>query len=294
MPDDLVSIGMPVYNGERYLEAAIRSNLEQTVANLELIISDNASTDGTESICREFAAADSRVRYVRNDVNIGAAANYNNLFSLARGEYFRWSNADDLAAPQLLERALPILRSRPDVVLAYGLTCLIDEEGQLLKPYDDNLDLQDESASRRYVAVTQRLGLTNIIYGLMRASALKKTELMGNGKLPAGDVSFISEMSLFGKFAEIPERLFYRRMHKEAFSALQNPQEERQFWSASTAPVALPLWRARLKGAKVIARSPLPIREKAYLLGFSAKRLFWERGQLGSELVSVFSSRVNQ
>ena len=87
---------MPVFNGERYLESAIRSNLNQSYGNLELIISDNASTDRTEAICRDLAASDARIKVHRNDRNIGAAANYNKLFQLASGEFFRWSNADDL------------------------------------------------------------------------------------------------------------------------------------------------------------------------------------------------------
>ena len=79
----VISVGMPVYNGEQYLESAIRAVLDQTCEDLELIISDNASTDRTAQICNDFAARDSRVRFSRNPDNIGAARNYNRVFELA-------------------------------------------------------------------------------------------------------------------------------------------------------------------------------------------------------------------
>src|SRR5438132_13873019 len=91
-----VSIGMPVYNGERYLSGALDSLLSQTLADFDLIISDNASTDATESICRSYAAHDSRIRYFRNENNLGAAANFNRAFELCGGEFFRWAAHDDL------------------------------------------------------------------------------------------------------------------------------------------------------------------------------------------------------
>ena len=100
---------MPVYNGEEYIALAIRAVLDQTFSDFELIISDNASEDRTEDICREFASLDSRIRYYRNSENIGTAGNNNRLLELARGEFFRWSNADDLFAPRFHELCLKAL-----------------------------------------------------------------------------------------------------------------------------------------------------------------------------------------
>jgi glycosyltransferase involved in cell wall biosynthesis len=291
MSQELVSIGMPVYNGERYLEAAIRSNLEQTYPHFELIISDNASTDGTEEICREFAAIDSRIRYSRNLQNIGAARNYNRLFELSRGEYFRWANADDLAAPDLIERTLPVLQSRPDVVIAYGRTSLIDAEGQQIRDYDDRMDLQYERASQRYEEYFRRVGLTNIIYGLMRREAMQKTDLMGNGKIPIADARFMEAMVLLGKFVEVPQVLFYRRMHDRAFSANPEPEKILQFWKASKSPVKFPHWRVHLAGMKAIARAPLSVTEKGALLRFSIRRMVWDRNNLANDIVALFHSQ---
>src|SRR5215207_1517689 len=101
-----VSVGLPVYNGENYLAEAIDSVLAQTYQNFELIISDNASTDSTEEICRDYAARDRRIRYFREPQNRGAAWNFNHTFELARGEYFKWVAHDDVIGPQYLARTV--------------------------------------------------------------------------------------------------------------------------------------------------------------------------------------------
>ena len=113
-----VTIGLPVYNGQNYLVETLESLLAQTYTDFELVISDNASTDRTEAICRQYAAGDARIRYYRNDENIGASANYNRAFELGRGEYFKWAAHDDLLAPTYLERCVEVLDANPDVVLA--------------------------------------------------------------------------------------------------------------------------------------------------------------------------------
>ena len=124
----LVSVGLPVYNGERFLRQSLESVLAQTYENFELIISDNASTDGTDAICREFAARDTRIRYVRNSRNMGAAYNFDKVVELARGELFRLHTHDDIMAPPLLERCVSVLMQEPDAVLCHPEMIRIDEE----------------------------------------------------------------------------------------------------------------------------------------------------------------------
>src|SRR5215510_10355296 len=118
----LLSVGLAVYNGEEFLDEAIRSILAQTLTNFELIISDNASTDRTSEICQKYVRIDPRIRYHRNEANIGGANNENQTFRMARGKYFRWAAHDDVLAPTLLARCVEVLEERPDAVLCYPAT----------------------------------------------------------------------------------------------------------------------------------------------------------------------------
>lgn len=123
-----VSIGMPVYNGENFIEAALRSILAQTCREFELVVSDNASTDRTEDICRAYASLYPRIRYYRGDHNIGPARNANRTFLLSSGPYFKLAAHDDVLAPDFIEKCAGVLDRDPGVVLAYPLTMWIDEQ----------------------------------------------------------------------------------------------------------------------------------------------------------------------
>jgi len=281
-----VSVGMPVYNGEPYIGLAIESILEQTFGDFELIISDNASTDQTEAICRDFAARDDRIVYSRNEENIGAARNYNRLVDMASAEYFRWSNADDLLAPVLHERCIAVLDSNPDAVLSYGKTKIIDENGNECEDYDDRLDLRDDRPSDRFIKFQDSVGLTNVIYGLMRTEAVRKTARLGNATYPAADTNFMGELVLYGKFVEIPECLFYRRMHAAASTA-DREDDERQtsFWGRSAPGFSLPLWRKNAAYLRAIQRAPVDFAEKRRLVLYMCRRMYWVKRELLAELL---------
>ena len=130
-----VSIGMPVYNGENFLAEALDSMLAQTFVDFELIISDNASTDRTKAICRDYAARDRRIRYHRVDDNQGATWNFNHTFELARGEYFKWAAHDDLCDPTFVARCVEVLDSDPTVICCHTQTRHIDIHGNILWDY---------------------------------------------------------------------------------------------------------------------------------------------------------------
>ena len=134
-----LSIGLPVYNGEKFLKEAIDSLLAQTFEDFELIISDNASTDKTEEICRAYAEKDQRIRYYRNDKNIGCARNFDRVFKLSSGEYFKWAAYDDLHAPDFIEKCVEVLDQDPTIILCHSQTYFIDEEGSFLQNYDIKL-----------------------------------------------------------------------------------------------------------------------------------------------------------
>jgi len=117
-----ISIGMPAYNCERYIAQSIESLLAQTYGSFELVISDNASTDGTEQICREYATRDKRIRYIRRTENIGGPGNFRYVFAQCTGEFHKWATADDYCHPSFLERCLGVLESNPKTVLCYPKT----------------------------------------------------------------------------------------------------------------------------------------------------------------------------
>src|ERR1700726_3052082 len=130
----LVSIGIPVFNAQRYLREALDSLIAQDYENIELVISENASTDGTAAICREYAARDPRVRYERAEMNQGAVWNFNRVYSLARGTYFMWAAFDDLRAPSYVRRCVERLEAQPSAVLCCTDVRLIDEAGRRIQP----------------------------------------------------------------------------------------------------------------------------------------------------------------
>lgn len=221
-----VSIGLPVYNGEKFLEESIDSVLNQTFQDFELIISDNASTDSTPDICKKYTDKDPRVSYHRNDTNRGAAYNFNRVFELSTGEYFRWATYDDRMAPEYIQRCLEVLKSRPDVVLCYPGTILMDEEGAEIQKYSDNLDIQDEKSYQRLSRFLISVNLANAVLGLIRSDVLNKTRLIGS--FVGSDYILLVELSLLGKIAEHPEYLFFRRDH--SLNVRKLTLEERAKW----------------------------------------------------------------
>ena len=259
-----VSVGMPVYNGERYLRAALDSVLAQTFRDFELIISDNASTDATEEICREYAARDPRIRYSRNDENIGPARNGNRTIQLATGEYFKSAHHDDLCAPEFLARCIEVLEQHPTVVLCYPQSRVIDERGNFVSDPEDGLDLRAPGPVERYRAFHRRFRggnwWINPTFGLMRTEAIKKTRL--EGSYNASDVVLLSELALIGQFHELPERLLYRRRHPEG-SGYLDPWAKAAFVDPTNkGRILLPRWKLLFELAKALQISDLSFNDK--------------------------------
>src|SRR6201994_1650338 len=145
-----LTIGLPVYNGEKYVAEAIEALLGQTFEDFELIISDNASTDGTAGICRRFGKQDSRIRYVRQPRNIGIAPNHNFVVHEARGELVKWASHDDLYARDMMERCVQALDDDPQVVLAHPWTAIIAGSGGMTAAIEYPLDTSSRSAPERF------------------------------------------------------------------------------------------------------------------------------------------------
>ena len=288
-----ISIGLPVYNGERFLEEALVSLLAQTYSDFELIISDNASTDQTEVICEAYAAKDRRIRYHRNKKNIGLGGNFNRVFELSIGEYFKWANADDLFKPHYLVRCVDVLDSDPTVVLTYAKTTFIDETGKPLDKNDPGWDLRSEAAHERLRYVISSGHWVNSLYGLIRANALSKTHLIPS--YPGGDYRVLGELSLLGKFHEIPEYLFLRRFHPGSSSQnTTNLEWMVEYHKGVRGHICLPFWNLSVDHFITIMRSELSTGQKLSLAGSLIRSMRWGWRRLLEELEVAFKTYINR
>lgn len=238
-----LTVGLPVYNGDRYLSEALESILGQTFGDFRLVVSDNGSTDATAAICRDYASRDPRVEYFRHDVNRGAAWNYNNVFAQCDTPYFRWAAADDLFAPTAFERCGEVMAEAPQsVVLCYPKTLVIDGQGAVVGPYEDNLDLRSPKPHARIGRIVRFMVQGNPIFGLVRSDALRSTR--GHGSFPGADWVLMLEITLRGEVWELPERLFLRRRH-EAIS--RTPNISSAEYTAFLDPTSKPVKHERLR-----------------------------------------------
>lgn len=208
-PKCLVSIGLPVYNGAQYLPHTLDALLAQSYHNFELIISDNASTDDTPRICQEYAARDRRIAYYRNDTNLGALGNFDRVRDLATGEYFMWAADHDNWEPEFISRCVELLDSDLSVVLCTSEAWWIDSNGELLELIPTHIDTRGLDKVSRFQVTIWSLDNCYPIYGLIRLSALKRAGKQLQGFAP--DILLLTELSILGAFACIPERLFYLR-----------------------------------------------------------------------------------
>ena len=282
-----VTIGLPVYNGEAFLARALDSLLGQTFGDFEIIISDNASTDGTEAICRSYAATDLRIQYLRNPENLGAAENYNRVFRLASGRYFKWASHDDMCAPQFLERCVAALEADPDVVLCYPTTVIIDDNDKRLGEYPAETSYLDPRPQRRYRQwmIEREYGECNAVFGVIRASVLRKTGLIG--KYMASDVVLLGELLLHGKMLKLPDPLFFRRDHANTSGRAHHGPNEILAWfdTSKKGRIHTPLWRWILEYSKVVFRTPLRVSERIRCLGLLTRWSLMIRNKLRRELV---------
>lgn len=219
MRSPILTVGMPVRNGARWIDEAMASILSQRFADLELVVSDNASTDQTEDIVRAAAERDPRVRYVRQPENIGPYRNHDDVLALARGRYFKWASSSDICLDGFFEQCVSILESRSDVVLAYPKTQLIVDQHGRREDYDDNLELDIDGPARRFARYLDRVRLNSPFHGIARHTAFAGTAL--NLPLPGSDISLMAEVTLRGKFVEVPERLLVRRFTAETTDLLK-------------------------------------------------------------------------
>ncbi|HBE43981.1 MAG TPA: hypothetical protein DDW17_00665 [Deltaproteobacteria bacterium] len=212
----LVSIGLPVYNGEKYIRQALDSLLAQDFEDFELIISDNASEDATAEICKQYLEKDDRIKYYRNEINIGGVANFNKLIEYANATYFMWASHDDIWEPFYVSRLVKRLESHESIVLVFSDFDNIDEDGKQIRVYPKILKLTSSGTKfkrlYKFIMFEEADGKANLVHGIMRLKALK--EIGGSNKSLgefAADDLFLFSMLFKGNFYIVDELLFHKR-----------------------------------------------------------------------------------
>jgi len=259
----MVSIGMPVYNGELYLEEAINSVLDQTFTDFELIISDNASTDRTAEICAEYETRDPRIRYFRQERNLGAAPNHNFTVEKAKGRYFKWLAHDDIIDPNWLERCVEVLERYSEVQLAFPRTLRIDESGAVTGSYPDygGMRLMSSRPSERFGDMVCKQHNCVAIFGLVRTRQLLETNMLSARE--DSDRHLLADLALRGPLFEIPEYLFKRREHKDAYSDSVPRAGRMAWWDTSQSEViTFPEWRSLATYLELVRSSAISKREQ--------------------------------
>jgi hypothetical protein len=274
-----VTVGIPVFNGENFLEQAITSFLSQTLKDFELIISDNASSDDTDQIIRTYAKTDPRIRHYRNDHNVGSSKNYTRVFEEARGQYFKWAAHDDCYAPTYLENCVAALDADPSLVLCTSLTRDINAKGApiLGKPYSPDLDLNSYEIQTRFRAALRVYPIC-YVWGLMPRAVLAQTRLLGD--FLGHDKPLLTRLSLMGRFYTINEELFFHRQHDQRSAHKIKNQQVQQailwFDSQKKGQRLYPHWRLFKEHAQAIRQVPMSFAERWHciieLVGYFLQR----------------------
>jgi glycosyltransferase involved in cell wall biosynthesis len=283
----LVSIGMPVYNGDEYIALALDSITRQTFEDFEIIICDNASIDKTEEICRSYASHDKRIRYLKNKQNYGAAYNFNRVFKLSTGKYFKWAAIDDLLHPNYINKCIEFLELNPEYVCCHAKSLRIDAEGNPTGSYFIPMKYDSQSISIRFRDMVLKPHSCVLIFGLFRSCMLSKTPLIG--PYFGSDRNLLAEISLLGKIHEIDKFLFYRRDHSNA-SVRKLTIRERIEWfdSRKKQKLVFPIWRNLYEYARSIYKIPFGLNDKIRCV---SALLLWTKINwrwFGSDIVYAF------
>jgi len=260
-----VTLGLPVYNGEKYLAHGLTRLLQQDYEDFDLIITDNASTDGTQEICRRFAERDPRIRYYRNATNIGLAANHNRAFELSNSKYFKWVAYDDDFPPGMLSGLVAAISACPPTVsLVYAQCEFIDDSGKTLWVGSDHVGKDSPWPHKRLSHFLRNISVSNSMYGLIPSEVLRKTRL--HGLFPISDHVLVAELAMLGILVEVQQPLLRIRQHSgRTFTATKDPRTLRELYAPGKAddfpPVGLRT-HMELELIKSAATLPLSMRDR--------------------------------
>jgi glycosyltransferase involved in cell wall biosynthesis len=260
-------VGLPVYNGERFLGRAIDALLAQTYGDFELVIVDNASTDGTEEICRAYAGRDRRVRYWRNARNLGAMGNFRRAFELSRTELFKWAAHDDEHEPEFIERCVKALDADLGLVLAHTQTRDIDATGATLGILSLGPETNSRDPAERFRFLVRRDYPCVLAFGVARAAVLRRTRLLQD--YADCDRVLLAEIGLAGRIIEIPDALFVRREHANRSVCQYRSRQTRNAWfdPSHAGRPAFPYTRQFMGYLTAIQRAPISNLERARCMG---------------------------
>lgn len=262
-------VGVPVHNGARYLPFALDSILNQTYSDFRVVIGDNASTDGTEEICRHYARSDSRIEYMRHERNLGGAPNFNSVLRLEHAPYFKWAADDDVLEPTFFERCIGLLNDDPSLALVHPLTYEIDAEGGGIGPSEVDFPLSGPRPRDRLWRVLWRRHIPEI-WGVMRSELVRQTHRMGS--YAASDRNLVAELLLLGDVGYVDEYLFLRRAHAGSYmggaDGTVQGKASRVRWYDSTAKVPkTPIGLVNLREyVRSVLTLPVTSRERAACL----------------------------
>ena len=263
----LVSVGLPVYNGEEHLSQILDALVAQDFEDFEVVISDNASEDGTEEIARAYGSSDARIRYHRNERNLGLARNFNRAFELSRGTYFKWTAHDDWHPEQTLRACSDALEGDPSAVLCATGVAIMDDEGQIFDEWRPTVDLESPQPQVRFHRLIWSLGETHLLFAMMRASALRRTPLIRS--YLGSDRVMLAQMALMGPIVQLPEILHHYRQPRLRPEARQRPADRPRpsviLDPANRDRLPLRTWRLCYEHLRLVARTPLEPRHKLWL-----------------------------
>ena len=285
----VVTICVPVFNGERFLEQCLDSLLSQTYRDFVLLISDNASTDSTSQICQRYVQLDSRVKYHRNSTNIGLYGNFNFLLRSVRTRYVKLASADDFWAPTMLDDALAVMERDPSLALCYPKAILVDQDGKEIRRYEDSLHMMDDDPVVRFKSALTEVRLVNQLMGVIRTDVVRSM-LPLMSQAPA-DCVFLAEITLYGKVMQLPEYHYFRRFHPDATSWDRGSESHqiRRLHGAGTKHVRFATWKYHWGLFRRLFRSPIAWGRKLLLVRFLGRRVVWDRSTLINECLKCFS-----
>jgi glycosyltransferase involved in cell wall biosynthesis len=263
----LVSVGVPVYNGEEYLGQALDALRAQDLEDFEVIICDNASTDGTAEIARAAASGDPRFRYHRNERNLGLSGNFNRTFHLSNGRYFKWWAHDDWHPSHLLRTCTGVLESDPSAVICATGVAIMDDDGEVFEEWRPEVDLRSPAPHVRFHRLIWSLGETHPLFAVMRSDALRRTPLYR--PFVGGDRVLLAQLALMGPIWQLPEIMHHYRQARmrPGVTVTNRPSQAVILDPANEGRLPSRTWRLCYEHLRLVAGAPIAPHHKLWLTG---------------------------